>query len=210
MTAVDGNGPPPTPDGYADPYRFAYPGLPLQIAAVLLTLASVVGFGWLLTVIQGDAALAGILEVSTDGSFTVNLVAVALPFLIAIVVTAVVHELIHGLAYRLFGHEVTYGVVPSMGAFYAAALGQFQTRETNVRVGAAPLLVITPVALLLLAAPFPMVATTAYFVLVLNTAGAVGDLYALWRFRQLPADTLLYDADIRHMYVFEPLAAPVE
>jgi hypothetical protein len=52
--------------------------------------------------------------------------------------------------------------------------------------------------------PVPIVALAAAFVLVLNTAGAIGDLYATWRLWRLPEGTLLYDVDIRHSYVYEP------
>ncbi|MFP9059990.1 DUF3267 domain-containing protein [Natrialbaceae archaeon A-chndr2] len=75
-----------------------------------------------------------------------------------------------------------------------------------LRVGSAPLVVISAVCVPLLFVPIPGVAITAGFVLVLNTAGAIGDLYALWRLRGLPEGTLLYDIDIRRSYVYEPMA----
>jgi len=57
----------------------------------------------------------------------------------------------------------------------------------------------------LLAVPQPVVATTAFFVLVLNTGGAMGDAYALWRFYRMPRGTVFYDINMDNMYVFEPV-----
>ncbi|WP_340674438.1 DUF3267 domain-containing protein [Natrinema zhouii] len=72
-------------------------------------------------------------------------------------------------------------------------------------MGLAPLVSIAIVATPLLAVPVPSIAVTAYMVLVINTTGAVGDLYIIWCLRRMPEGTLLYDVDLRHMYVFEPL-----
>ncbi|GAB6878330.1 hypothetical protein JCM17823_06040 [Halorubrum gandharaense] len=36
-------------------------------------------------------------------------------------------------------------------------------------------------------------------------ADVVGDLYVLWRLRRMPPGTLMYDVDLQHWYVFEPL-----
>jgi len=54
--------------------------------------------------------------------------------------------------------------------------------------------------------PVPIVALTATFILILNTAGSIADVYLLWRLLQLPDDTLLYDMDIQQMYLYEPVA----
>ena len=84
-----------------------------------------------------------------------------------------------------------------------AAFGQFQTRRDNVRCALAPLVVFTVVLTPLLAGPLP-VALLAFFVLVVNTSGAVGDLYLTWRLLRMPPETLLYDVDARHSYIFYP------
>jgi len=86
------------------------------------------------------------------------------------------------VVYQRYGYEVSYGVYWRMGAVYAAVFHQFHSREHNLRVGIAPLAILTVVCLPLLAVPNPVIATTAFVILVLNTAGGAGDLYALWRF----------------------------
>jgi hypothetical protein len=207
-TETGGPSQPPSPSGYADPYEFEYPTTVLLIGSALLTVASAAAFGVLLLLVQGPEVLSEYVRVAVDGDATtvsVDLTAVALTFLAALVVTVVGHELLHGLAFRFYGYNVTYGVVVTMGAFYAAAIGQFQRRDELIRVGLAPLVVITALFVPLLAVPVPTVAIAAAFVLLLNTAGAIGDLYAVWRLGRMPTGTVMYDVDIHHSYVYEPL-----
>lgn len=199
--------PPATPDGYDDPFLFEYslPVMTLLSIPMFALTASV--FGRLLWWLQGPAVFAAVFDVteSIDGIvITLELADVALPILVALFVTVVVHELIHGLVMRSYGQAVTYGVNPAMGAFYASAFGQFQTREQLFVVGLAPLVALTVLATPLLAVPVPTVAVTGFLVLVFNATGSVGDCYLVWRLWRLPEGTLTYDADLRHWYVFEP------
>lgn len=203
---LDRVSPPGAPGGYQDPYRFEYPKLVLFVSAVLLTVGSVIVYGRLLVRLQGPDVLPVVFEVGDQGEFAVvfTLGELAIPFVVSFVSVAVIHELIHGVVYERYGYEVSYGVYWSLGAVYAAVFQQFHSREDNLRVGIAPLAVITVVCLPLLAVPHPLMATTAFFVLVLNTAGGVGDIYALQRFYRLPPGTVFYDITIHHMYVYEP------
>jgi hypothetical protein len=197
---------PSTPEGYAEPYEFRYPTVALLVGSSVLGIVSSVALVALLTLVHGPEVFA-FYEVTVDGettTFAMDLTAIAVPFLAALIVTTAVHELLHGVVFRFYGYDVTYGVAPAMGAFYAAAFGQFQRRAELLRVGLAPLVGITTVCIPLLFVPVPIVALAAAFVLVLNTAGAIGDLYATWRLWRLPEGTLLYDVDIRHSYVYEP------
>jgi len=89
----------------------------------------------------------------------------------------VLHELTHGLVYRYLGYQVSYGVAPQLGAFYAAAFHQFQQRSDNLVVGIAPLVVLNVLLLPLLFVPIPLLAFAAFIALLFNTAGAAGDLY---------------------------------
>jgi len=199
---------PSKPDEYDEPYVFRYPVVALLIGSGILGIVSSVALVALLTVVHGPEVFT-FYEVTVDGettTFAMDLTAIAVPFLAALVVTTVVHELLHGIVFRFYGYDVSYGVAPAMGAFYAAAFGQFQKRAELLRVGLAPLVGITAVCIPLLFVPVPIVALTAAFVLVLNTAGAIGDLYATWRLWRLPEGTLLYDVDIRRSYVYEPSA----
>jgi len=184
--------PPEPPEGYREPVAFSYPSLWLSAGSVVLFVAAFFGFGRLMAALRTDSAL----------EFTVGPTGIAVVALLS-VGTIVVHELVHGAVYRSLGYRVQYGLALNMGAAYAAAFGQFQTRRDNVVVALAPLVVFTSVLTPLLAGPL-VVGLAAFLVLVVNTAGAIGDLYLSWRLLRMPEGSLLYDADIRHSYIYYP------
>lgn len=184
--------PPEPPEGYREATAFGYPGWQLSVGSLLLFVVAAAGFGRVMSVLRGGGSV----------EFTVGLPGIGVVALLS-VLTIVVHELVHGLAYRLLCYRVQYGLALNMGAAYAAAFGQFQTRRDNLVVALAPLAAFTVVLTPLLAGPLP-VALAAFLALVVNTSGAIGDLYLSWRLVRMPEGTLLYDADVRHSYLFYP------
>jgi hypothetical protein len=198
---------PATPAGYRDPTTFDYSVPALAGIAVVLTVAGLLAFGAVLTFAQGAAVYDAlfVFEETPDGFVATLRLGLALGVAAVVVVaTVLVHEYVHGLVYRRFGYDVSYGLAPFLGAAYAGAFHQFQHPEEVRYVAVAPLLVLDALFLVLLFVPVPLVAYTAFVGLVFNTAGAAGDLYLLWFLSRLPEGTLLYDSDMRHSYVFEP------
>ncbi|WP_227131322.1 DUF3267 domain-containing protein [Halorubellus salinus] len=198
---------PATPAGYADPVEFRYPMIVLVVLVGVLTVLSLAAFGWVLYVAQGPDALATVFTVTETAdsvTFTTNVSVLALALAFGVVGVTVLHEFVHGLAYRLLGYDVSYGVLVGMGAFYTAAFHQFQRRDHNLVVGIAPLVVVDAILLAALFAPDPTVAFVAFVGLLFNTAGATGDVYLVATLLGLPDDALLYDSDARHSYVFHP------
>lgn len=197
---------PATPTGYQEAVPFQYSLVViLGIVAVLVPIAAV-GFGALLWYAQGTAleTIFAFEETVTSISFTVRSGSVAIAFVGAIGVISVFHELTHGLVYRYLGYQVSYGVAPQLGAFYAAAFHQFQQRSDNLVVGIAPLVVLNVLLLPLLFVPIPLLAFAAFIALLFNTAGAAGDLYLVAVLLHSPSGTIMYDSDIRHSYIFYP------
>ncbi|WP_435360729.1 DUF3267 domain-containing protein [Haloarchaeobius sp. DFWS5] len=198
---------PDTPAGYQPPQKFEYPLWVVVGTVVVLLWLSALVYGTVLWVVQGPSILDGVVD--TGGSddavvFTVDMAQVVVPLVVGIGATTVLHELCHGLVYRRLGYEVSYGVALHMGAVYAAAFHQYQTREDALKVLVAPLVCLTALSIPLLFVQIPLVALTGFAVLVVNTAGAAGDVFAMWAVNRLPAKSLLYDCDASHMYVFEP------
>lgn len=187
---------PSPPPGYATPYRFRYPQFVLLFGSFALGLLSAGVYGFLLWTTQGAAPF--------DAVFGAGPYAVITPFVIAIFVTVVIHESIHGLVSVWYGYTITFGLLLTKGVFFVAAFEQYQSRDELFPILLAPLITITVVGMPGLFVPHPGVAMTAYFVLILNTAGSIGDLYAVWRLYQLPPSTLLYDLDPEEMYIYEP------
>ena len=196
---------PETPDGYAPPVEFRYSMSAVVALVAVLTPAALVASVSMLRIGQGDAlpALFGY-EATADG-FSISVpVVVTVVFVVTVAVVTALHELVHGIVLRFQGYDVSYGVVPRMGAFYAAAFHQFQHRDETRLVAIAPLLVLDVLLVPLVFVPIPMLAFAAFVGFLVNTAGSAGDLYVAWRLQRYPPGTLVYDADIRHMYVFVP------
>lgn len=178
-----------------------YPTITLVLGSIILGILAAIFFGWVIFELQGVQTNNAILDFEIEQNFT----AITASFVLGLGITVVVHEFIHGLAFRRYGYTVEYGAIITKGVFYTAALGQFQERRHLIRVALAPLLIITMIGFPILAIPIPFVALTVYIILILNTAGAVGDLYVAWRVWHLPTDTLFFDLDTERMYVFEPI-----
>lgn len=185
---------PTSPAGYAPPMRFVYPRRGLQWGSVVLMGLTLPGLMWW-TNWWHFAAAYRLLNISTlDALFM---------FLI-VILTVIVHEAIHGLVYVWLGYKVTYGLSGQLGAAFAAAFQQFQTRNHNLLVALGPLLVLTPLGLLLLTNSNLFIQRLGFTIALFNTGGAIGDIYLTWRLLRLPQDALLYDANEREMYILLP------
>jgi hypothetical protein len=106
--------------------------------------------------------------------------------IVAVPLTFVAHEAVHGLVFRAFGGRPRFGAGFTYGMpyFYAACPGQWFVRDRFLLVGLAPLIVLDAIALLLM-----LPAATAFFgasMLAFNTSGAVGDLWAAGVIVQAP------------------------
>jgi hypothetical protein len=190
---MSANAPTP-PAGYAPPMRFVYPRRGLQWGSVVLMGLTLPGLMWW-TNWWHFAAAYRLLNISTLDAL--------LMFLI-VIVTVIIHEAIHGLAYAWLGYKVTYGLSGQLGAAFAAAFQQFQTRNHNLLVALGPLLVLTPLGLLLLTSSNLFIQRLGFTIALFNTGGAIGDLYLTWRLLRLPQNALLYDANEREMYILLP------
>lgn len=174
--------------------RFVYPRRGLQWGSVVLMGLTLPGLMWW-TNWWHFAAAYRLLNISTlDALFM---------FLI-VILTVIVHEAIHGLVYIWLGYKVTYGLSGQLGAAFAAAFQQFQTRNHNLLVALGPLLVLTPLGLLLLTNSNLFIQRLGFTIALFNTGGAIGDIYLTWRLLRLPQDALLYDANEREMYILLP------
>jgi hypothetical protein len=188
--------PPPTPEGYQPPIAFSYPRVALQIWAFILMFASIPLFlyvGW-----QVNGRPDGL-------PFEIGSNFLQLGWMIvSLFITIIIHELVHGVGYQLLGYKVSYGLHPQMVAAYAAAFGQYQTRNHNLMVALAPLVVLTAVFVPLMAVNNNWLQLFAFIGLVMNTSGAVGDIYLSWRLLRLPPQALMYDASATEMYILLP------
>jgi hypothetical protein len=185
---------PAPPSGYDSPIRFQYPGLLLTILNIVFIVLTVPVVGLLVMWIHG-----------APNSFVITFRLVDfITFWGTMLVTVLIHELIHAQAALALGYRINFGIKWRLAAPYVAALHQFITRDHNLLIAVAPLFVLTAIFIPLLFIPVPLVLLIASTVLVINTAGSVGDLYLTWRFLRLPRQTLLYDVSPDYMLIFPP------
>lgn len=111
-------------------------------------------------------------------------VASALVLLVALVGTIIVHELVHGLFFALFGGSPSYGAGITHGLPYACATSpgdRFRPHQMYA-IAAAPLVLVTAAAVAI-GVLVPELAAVAVVVVVGNVSGAVGDLWMMTRMR---------------------------
>lgn len=101
-------------------------------------------------------------------------------FLAAAIATIVLHELVHGLFFKIFGGSPTYGAGISgiLPYAYATSVGDRFTPRQMYAIGAAPLFLVTSLAV---GAGLAFPAAVPYMLLavVINVGGAIGDLWLM-------------------------------
>ncbi len=112
--------------------------------------------------------------------------------LLVVVLAVVIHELIHALFFRFFtGEWATFGF---KGIYaYAAAPQWYIPRNLHIAVALAPLLILSLLGAMLIPWIAYELLPALLFFLIINAAGAVGDLVAVgWLLRQ-PRDAYVND-----------------
>jgi putative zincin peptidase len=130
-----------------------------------------------------------------SGDFTLSTTTTLIAFLVIVVAFAAVlilHELVHGLFFWLFTRSRPRFGFKGVYA-YAAAPGWYIPRPQFLIVGLAPLVLISLAGLIIL----PFIALPASLVLIIalivNAAGAIGDLYVVVRLLFAPRSVLIED-----------------
>ena len=113
--------------------------------------------------------------------------------LVGYVVIMVVHELLHGVAFVLWGGKPYYGAKLPI-ALYCGARNQVFPRNYYLVIGLAPFVIITLAGIIftLLA---PTLSPYALFALVGNVSGAAGDLWVVKRLLAQPAEVFVEDLE---------------
>ncbi len=115
-------------------------------------------------------------------------------YIILIIGTGVLHELIHGVFISKYGGKPSYGagiayfILPYL---YATTKTVF-LRNQYIVVSIAPLVLISLVGIGLMAA-FPSIAHWIFIPFVLNASGSVGDLWVIRNVLRYPKHVLLED-----------------
>jgi hypothetical protein len=112
--------------------------------------------------------------------------------LATIILVLMLHELTHGVFFWLFtGSRPRFGF---KGAYaYAAAPGWYIPRPQFLIIGLAPLILLSLVGISLLAIASGPYVLALVLGLIMNAAGAIGDLYMVARLLFAPRGTLIED-----------------
>jgi hypothetical protein len=104
-----------------------------------------------------------------------------------IVLVLPLHEWIHGLTIRHYGHRPRYGI--KRFVLFATSDGALFRRDEFVRIALAPLSVITAVGVGVMLFVPPDIGGWVGWAVVVNAAGAIGDLW-------MTSVTLRYDSSV--------------
>lgn len=141
-------------------------------------------------IFMGLAVSLGRMSDSVSSSTPAN----GLVFLVALPLTLVLHELIHGMSMQIFGAHPKYGFLWKALAFYATSPGFAFPRRQYLIIAVAPLILLSLVAVLLIG----LLSGTAWvfviaFAATLNAAGAIGDLWISAVVLRFPAHAYVVD-----------------
>ncbi len=197
------------PAGYREAYALRLSSssravVGLNLGAIALLVPAIALFVW-------PAAARGFIAQDLVFTLTVTLVD-ALILIGATVGVVLTHEVVHGLVMQAFGARPRYGIKWELLAAYATAAGHLFRRDQFLLVALAPLLTLTP---LLWLAAWWAPAGTLWMALalagILNTVGAVGDLFMSWKALAHPRTALVLDEeDGMRVYVPAPAVVPQE
>lgn len=111
--------------------------------------------------------------------------------LIGTIVYMILHELVHGIAMKLFGtKKVKYGFT---GLYAFAGSDDYYDKKSYLTIALAPIvvwgIVLTIVCFFVPDEWFWVV----YFIQIMNLSGAAGDLFVTIKFSKMPKDILVHD-----------------
>jgi len=185
----------PKISGYTTPVVLSYNVLFLNILSFVVFIGSIFGFNLLRIFIE-----TGSFKTSLSGNIDIIWL-----FLITLifVVTILCHEAIHGIFFALLKYKVSFGAVLPVGV-YTMARNQFIKRKHYLIIAIAPLLLINTICIALLFLKIPAISDVAIWALILNTSGAVGDMWLFYTIKKSPKNTLFYDTSPFQNYIYYP------
>lgn len=182
-----------SPPGYRAAYTLRLTGssglvLALNLGALVLLVPAIALFVW-------PAIVRGFL--ADDLVFTLTLsLTDGLMLLTGTLGVVLAHEGVHGLVMRAFGAHPRFGIKWELMAAYAVATGHFFSRNQFLVVALAPLAILTPVLWLgTWWAPPGALWMALALAGILNSVGAVGDLFMARQAARHPTTALVLDEE---------------
>ncbi|MBW6474160.1 MAG: DUF3267 domain-containing protein [Anaerolineaceae bacterium] len=160
----------------------------MNLAGLVLFVFSVWFFGWLTTQLRSEITGFFSFEFSSLSSLATSFG----KLIITIIFVLSLHEAVHALFFWIFSQQKP--VVGFKGFFaYASMPGWYFPRNQYLIIGIAPLILITLVGVVCLAILPSTLLNLVLVALVLNTSGAIGDLFVVIWLLTKPVETLALD-----------------
>ena len=173
----------------------------MNLVGFVLLILSIWFFGWLAIRMRGTSAISFSFEFSSISSslFSVG------KLILVIFLVLVLHEAIHAIYFWVFSRHKP--LVGFKGFYaYASMPGWYFPRNQYLLIGIAPLVIITFLGIILLATLPVALIYLVLVALVMNTSGAVGDIFVvLWLLTKPNATLALDKIDSIEFYVPDTL-----
>jgi len=181
---------PPEVDGYRLHGHMRFDMIQGSIAGMIL-----IPFWWFFFTVA-----VGMIGGPYLSEFTVTLPDFLLGIIIAVILVPLIHEAVHGIAAMLAGVRPSYGIGPG---FAYTTFPDPVGKRAYLAIGLAPLVVLSVIGVPL-AAVWETGTGAILFFLIVNAAGAIGDLWMSWRIALQPRDAVFVDlADGFAVYIPE-------
>ena len=181
--------------GYKPPVKLTYNTFVLNVFSIIVFILGIVGFN----------LLRGWIEKGVfTGEFSGSIDFAGMGILAVIfVITILVHELVHGLFFWQLGYKVSFGLMLPIAA-YTMVKNQLVKRQDYLLISLAPFVMINLICILLLFLKISIISDIAVPALIINTSGAVADLWLATVIFFSPKKTLFYDTSVMENFVYYP------
>ncbi|MFH0849383.1 MAG: DUF3267 domain-containing protein [Candidatus Bathyarchaeota archaeon] len=169
----------------------------LKFSAVLLGLVLIVAvsvaMAWYVDVVRPGVLDLGLAEDQEGGIIISFDLGSMLSYLAVLVLVLVLHELVHGVVFwRVSGVTPTVGL-KGVFVYVSASPDVYFQRDRYLWVGAAPLLSLTLVGVLLVFFLPPSLILFDVLFVAMNAAGSAGDLVLILMLLRYPSSSLIRD-----------------
>ncbi len=160
----------------------------MNIAGLILLILSILFFSWFINLLRPDFGALFQFEFSNLATFAISLA----KLLLTIIVVMLLHESFHAFFFWLFSKQKP--IIGFKGAYaYASMPGWYFPRNQYLLIGIAPLIFISIIGIILLVILPTSSLNLILIALIMNTSGAVGDLFVVIWLLTKPATAYALD-----------------
>jgi|GEM_PF-5374537 len=153
-----------------------YKGVPAIYIVIVMIIA--IAYGWFMPKPITDLR----------SFWTLSLIVV-----IGFIAMIIVHELLHGILFKIFTGKVTFGFLPKKLAFYASSPQSIITKEHFIAICLFPQILAIPCFIVALVNKNPLIIYTVLTIFVFNLLGGVSDWWVAFTLAHYKQDIMVED-----------------